>query len=133
MIADQKKLPTSLIILFILTLLGNLWILIKSLVFFLNIEVENEHAQLVIEFIYILKFTACFGTILGASLMLFQKMKGYYLYLFSNILYILLVIVFVFFSFLIPYIFIVGFLHIFYVLPPILFIILYSVNIKHLN
>jgi hypothetical protein len=134
---EQKKTSSTLVVLCILTLLGSVFILLKGLIGYFILEDSNatrsEGGILFINLVYFIEFLTCIGTIAGAIIMLIGKKIGLVIYAISTILYILLTVafaVFCFFSLIgIP----VGLLQFLYLIPSILFLILYINQAKYLS
>ncbi|MDP5011252.1 MAG: hypothetical protein NWQ47_08505, partial [Crocinitomicaceae bacterium] len=94
---------------------------------------RSEEGVLFINLVYLIEFLSCIGAIAGAIIMLIGKKIGLVIYVISSILYILLTAafaVFCFFSLIgIP----VGLLQFLYLLPSILFLILYINQAEYLR
>lgn len=135
-IPSKKGLTPTIMVLCILTILGNIFIFFKGL--FSYYFLYNSHdtrvswAVTAIDLFYFLEFLTCFGSIWGAGLMLLGKYRGFILYQISSIIYILLTLILFFLSLIsiagIP----LGFLQIFYLIPSIIFLLLYRNQSKHL-
>jgi hypothetical protein len=134
---EQKQTSSTLVVLCILTLFGSLFILMKGLISYFILEDSNatrsEEGVLFINLVYLIEFLSCIGAIAGAIIMLIGKKIGLVIYVISSILYILLTAafaVFCFFSLIgIP----VGLLQFLYLLPSILFLILYINQAEYLR
>lgn len=134
---EQKKTSSTLVLLCILTLLGSVFILLKGLIGYFILADSNatrsEGGILFINVVYFIEFLTCIGAIVGAIIMLIGKKIGLVIYAISSILYILLTVafaVFCFFSIIgIP----VGLLQLLYLIPSILFLILYITRAKYLS
>jgi hypothetical protein len=134
---EQKQTSSTLVLLCILTLLGSVFILLKGLIsyFILSVsdDARSEGGMLFINLVYFIEFLTCIGAIVGAIIMLVGKKVGLVIYAISSILYILLTVafaVFCFFSIIgIP----VGLLQFLYLIPSILFLILYINQAKYLT
>ncbi|MCF8415970.1 MAG: hypothetical protein K9G40_06985 [Crocinitomicaceae bacterium] len=134
---EQKPTSSTLVVLCILTLFGSLFILLKGLISYFILEDSNatrsEEGVLFINLVYLIEFLSCIGAIAGAIIMLIGKKIGLVIYVISSILYILLTAafsVFCFFSLIgIP----VGLLQFLYLLPSILFLILYINQAEYLR
>lgn len=134
---EQKQTSSTLVLLCILTLLGSVFILLKGLIGYFILADSNatrsEGGILFINLVYFIEFLTCIGAIVGAIIMLVGKKIGLVIYAISSILYILLTVafaVFCFFSIIgIP----VGLLQFLYLIPSILFLILYITRAKYLT
>lgn len=134
---EQKQTSSTLVVLCILTLLGSVLILLKGLIGYFILADSNatrsEDGVLFINLVYFIEFLTCIGAIVGAIIMLIGKKIGLVIYAISSILYILLTVafaVFCFFSIIgIP----VGLLQFLYLIPSILFLILYITHAKYLS
>ena len=134
---EQKQTSSTLVLLCILTLLGSVFILLKGLIGYFILadsnDTRSEGGILFINLVYFIEFLTCIGAIVGAIIMLIGKKIGLVIYAISSILYILLTVafaVFCFFSIIgIP----VGLLQFLYLLPSIVFLILYIFQAKHLT
>jgi hypothetical protein len=134
---EQKQTSSTLVLLCILTLLGSVFILLKGLIGYFILadsnDTRSEGGILFINLVYFIEFLTCIGAIVGAIIMLIGKKIGLVIYAISSILYILLTVafaVFCFFSIIgIP----VGLLQFLYLLPSILFLILYINQAKYLT
>jgi hypothetical protein len=134
---EQKQTSSTLVLLCILTLLGSVFILLKGLIGYFILADSNatrsESGILFINLVYFIEFLTCIGAIVGAIIMLIGKKAGLWIYAISSILYILLTVSFAVFCFIsvigIP----VGLLQFLYLLPSILFLILYINQAKYLT
>ena len=134
---EQKQTSSTVVVLCILTLLGSVFILLKGLIGYFILADSNatrsEDGVLFINLVYFIEFLTCIGTIAGAIIMLVGKKVGLVIYIISSILYILLTgafAVFCFFSIIgIP----VGLLQLLYLIPPIVFSILYINKAEYLR
>jgi hypothetical protein len=134
---EQKQTSSTLVVLCILTLLGSVFILLKGFIGYFILadsnDTRSEGGILFINLVYFIEFLTCIGAILGAIIMLVGKKIGLVIYAISSILYILLTAafaVFCFFSIIgIP----VGLLQFLYLIPSILFLILYITHAKYLS
>ena len=134
---EQKQTSSTLVVLCILTLLGSVFILLKGLIGYFILadsnDTRSEGGILFINLVYFIEFLTCIGAIVGAIIMLIGKKIGLVIYAISSILYILLTVafaVFCFFSIIgIP----VGLLQFLYLIPSILFLILYITRAKYLS
>jgi hypothetical protein len=133
-----KQSSPTLIVLCILTIIGNFLIILKGLLGYYILEGSNgDRSSGVIAFInviYLLEFLSCIGAIVGAILMMSRKKVGLLVYQISSILYIILTAAFAFFCFLIIYIgTLIGLLQIFFLIISILFLVLYKKHEKYLS
>jgi hypothetical protein len=134
---EQKQTSSTLVVLCILTLLGSVFILLKGLISYFVLTVSDdarsESGILFINMVYFIEFLTCIGTIAGAIIMLIGKKAGLVIYAISSILYILFTAafaVFCFFSIIgIP----VGLLQFLYLIPSIVFLILYINKAEYLR
>jgi hypothetical protein len=134
---EQKQTYSTLVLLCILTLLGSVFILLKGLIGYFILadsnDTRSEGGILFINLVYFIEFLTCIGAIVGAIIMLIGKKAGLWIYAISSILYILLTVSFAVFCFIsvigIP----VGLLQFLYLLPSILFLILYINQAKYLT
>jgi|GEM_PF-991757 len=134
---EQKQTSSTLVVLCILTLLGSVFILLKGLIGYFILadsnDTRSEGGILFINLVYFIEFLTCIGAIVGAIIMLIGKKIGLVIYAISSILYILLTVafaVFCFFSIIgIP----VGLFQFLYLIPSILFLILYITRAKYLT
>jgi len=74
--------PATLTALCVLTFVGSAFILVKDAITYQVIEGDAD-----LPLVYLGEVLACLGTIAGAILMLTRRMIGFYIYLFSNIIY----------------------------------------------
>jgi hypothetical protein len=133
----QKQSSSTLLVLCILSLLGSIFIFLKGLISYTVLldsnDTRSEFGKVLINVVYILEFLSCIGSIAGAIIMLIGKRAGLLIYLISCGLYILVTFVFAVFCFVsiigIP----VGLLQFFYIIPSILFFVLYLNQGKYLR
>ena len=126
---QQKQSSSTLLVLCILTLLGSFFMILKGLISYSTLlgsnDTRSDFGIVLIDVVYILEFLSCIGSIAGAIIMLTGKRAGLLIYLISCGLYILVTTVFTVFCFVsiigIP----VGLLQFFYIIPSILFFVLY--------
>jgi hypothetical protein len=126
-----------LVVLCILTIIGNLFLIIKGLVTYYVLdnssEDRREWAIVMIDVFFLLEFLSCIGSIAGAILMIAGKRMGLIVYQFSSVIYILITALLAVFSILsiagIP----LAFLQILYLIPSIVFFILYTAHAKYLS
>lgn len=78
----RGKIPASLTALCILTFVGSVFILIKDAFTYQYMEGDADFPL-----VYLGDVLSCLGTITGGILMLNKKLFGFYIYLFSNIIY----------------------------------------------
>jgi hypothetical protein len=124
-------------VLCVLTILGNLLIIVKGLFTYYALYSTNddrrEGAILLINVFYALELLTCVGSVLGAVFMLNGKKSGLILYQISSIVYIAMTFLFAiicFFSIIgIP----VAFLQIIYLIPSVIFLMLYMIFGKQLS
>lgn len=124
-------------VLCVLTLIGNLLIILKGLFTYYALYSTNAGRNAVaielINVFYFLELLTCAGSVMGAVFMLKGKKMGLHMYQFSSLVYMVITFVFAvicFFSIVgIP----VGFLQIIYLIPSILFYVLYLVYGKDLS
>lgn len=124
-------------VLCVLTILGNLLIILKGLFTYYALYSTNddrrEGAILLINVFYALELLTCVGSVLGAVFMLNGKKSGLILYQISSIVYIAMTFLFAiicFFSIIgIP----VAFLQIIYLIPSVIFLMLYMIFGKQLT
>lgn len=134
--SSNKSPSPMLIVLCVLTILGNIFIILKGLFsyYFLynSHDTRGKWAVIAIDLFYLVEFLTCVGSIWGAGLMLFGKRSGLVLYQISAMVYIAITIVLTFFSFIsiagIP----LGFLQIVYLIPSFIFLVLYRNQAKQL-
>jgi len=132
-----EKRSLTLILLCVLTILGNLLIILKGLVTYYVLDStksnRREDAIAFINGFYVLEFLTCAGAILGAILMLAGKRKGLLVYQISSVLYIMMTLALACLSFLsivgIP----LGFLQFLYLIPSVAFFVLYKHQEKYLS
>lgn len=132
-----KKRPISLIVLCLLTILGNLIMILKGIITYYVLDSSSsdrrEEATLLIDLFYTLEFVSCGGAVLGAIIMLYGKKIGLILYQISSIVYILITLLLTLLSMLsiigIP----LAFLQIVYLIPSILFFIWYRNHARYLS
>jgi hypothetical protein len=133
---ESKQTSSTLIVLCILTLVGSVFVLLKGFIGYAILvdsnDTRSESGILLINSVYVIEFLTCFGTIVGAILMLTGKKLGLLIYQISSIVYIVLTAVFALFCFFsiigIP----VGLLQFIYLAISILFLVLYSNEGKQL-
>jgi hypothetical protein len=134
---EQKKTSSTLLVLCILTLLGSVFVLLKGFIAYAILlqsnDTRSESGILWINSVYIIEFICCFGTIVGAILMLTGKKLGLLVYQISSIVYIVLTALFALFCFFsiigIP----IGLLQFIYLAISIVFFVLYSNQRKNLS
>lgn len=133
----QKQSSSTLLVLCILTLLGSVFIFLKGLISYSTLlgsnDTRSDFGIVLIDVVYILEFLSCLGSIAGAIIMLAGKRTGLLIYLISCGLYIIVTTVFAVFCFVsiigIP----VGLLQFLYIIPSILFFVLYLNQGKYLR
>ena len=133
----QKQSASTLLVLCILTLLGSVFIFLKGLISYSTLlgsnDTRSDFGIVLIDVVYILEFLSCLGSIAGAIIMLAGKRTGLLIYLISCGLYIIVTTVFAVFCFVsiigIP----VGLLQFLYIIPSILFFVLYLNQGKYLR
>jgi hypothetical protein len=133
---DSKQSSSTLLVLCILTLIGSVFVLLKGFIAYAILlqsnDTRSESGILLINSVYVIEFLTCFGTIVGAILMLTGKKLGLLIYQISSIVYIVLTAVFALFCFFsiigIP----VGLLQFIYLAISIVFLVLYSNQGKQL-
>jgi hypothetical protein len=133
---EQKKPSSTLLVLCILTLVGSVFVLLKGFIGYAILlqsnDTRSESGILWINSVYIIEFVTCFGTIIGAILMLTGKKLGLLVYQISSIVYIVLTILFALFCFLTIIGILIGLLQFIYLAISILFLVLYSNQGKQL-
>lgn len=133
----KKKRPISLIVLCLLTILGNLILILKGIITYYVLDNSSsdrrEEAIVLIDMFFTLELVSCGGSILGAIIMLYGKRLGLILYQISSVVYILITLLLTMLSMLsivgIP----LAFLQIVYLIPSILFFIWYRNYAKYLS
>lgn len=134
---EQKKPSSTLLVLCILTLVGSVFVLLKGFIGYAILlqsnDTRSESGILWINSVYIIEFVTCFGTIIGAILMLTGKKLGLLVYQISSIVYIVLTILFALFCFLTIIGILIGLLQFIYLAISILFLVLYSNQGKNLS
>ena len=134
---NQKQKSSTLPVLCILTLLGNFFVILKGLISYSTLLGSNDTRSnlgiVLINVVYILEFLSCIGSTVGAIGMLMGKRNALMIYLISCGLYILVTILFAGFCFIsiigIP----VGLLQFLYIIPSVLFFVLYINQGKYLK
>ncbi|MCR9173963.1 MAG: hypothetical protein NXI10_15775 [bacterium] len=81
--ASNQPIPSTLIALCILTMIGSVFILLKDYITFQYLEGEDD-----LLLIYAAEFLGCIASITAAILMLVKKLIGFYIYIASNVIYI---------------------------------------------
>lgn len=135
--AKTNKLSTTLLVLGILTLIGNFFLLFKGMISYAVLVATNdnrtEDAIVAIDLLYLVEFLTCIGAMVGVIFMLNRKKIGLLIYGISNGLYIVLTIAFAIFCMFtiigIP----VSVLQFFYVIPAMVFLLLFLINIRQLS
>lgn len=133
----QKQSSSTLVVLCILTLLGSVFIFLKGLISYTVLldsnDTRSDFGKVLINVVYILEFLSCLGSIAGAIIMLAGKRAGLLIYLISCGLYIIITKVFAVFCIFsligIP----VGMLQFLYIIPSLLFFVLYLNQGKNLR
>jgi hypothetical protein len=133
----HKKSSFRLNILCTLTILGSLFFLFKGFIGYAVLSVSNDDRStegiIFVNVTYLLELLSCIGTLAGAIIMLNGRKVGLTIYIISTILFIVLTTFFAFFCFLtlvgIP----IGLLQFIYLVPCVLFLILYKNQEKHLS
>ena len=132
-----KQRSSTLLALCILTIIGSVLIILKGLFAYFILEASNDKMSsegiAFINVIYLIEFLSCIGAIVGASIMLSGKKVGLLVYQISSILYIALTVVFAFFCILSIIGILIGLLQIVYLIPSIVFFVLYINQEKHLS
>lgn len=132
-----KRRSVSLIVLCILTMLGNALLILKGLVTYYWLDSTSEDrrpdAILLIDVFFLVELLTCLGSIVGAMIMLTGKRTGLRIYQVSSIVYMVMTFALAVGSFLsiagIP----LGFLQFIYLVPSILFFLLYASHRKYLT
>lgn len=132
-----QKSSSIVITLCVLIIVGNVFLILKGLVSYYVLDGSNDARSIggliFINSIYLLEFISCFGSIIGAALMLSGKRSGLRIYIISSVLYIIVTSVFAVFCLLI----IIGiplmFLQLIYLIPSIIFLVLMINQQKHLS
>lgn len=122
------KLPPTLLALCILTFIGCAFILVKDLFTFQFFEGDPD-----LPMVYLIEVLSCFGCIAAAILMMRLKLIGFYMYIISNLLYILAVLWYWFEIMDVPlneWMFVIILV---YIATPVGFIIFYSTHKKYLH
>lgn len=135
--AKTNKLSTTLLVLGILTVIGNFFLLFKGMISYAVLVATNdnrtEDAIVAIDLLYLVEFLTCIGAMVGVIFMLNRKKIGLLIYGISNGLYIVLTIAFAIFCMFtiigIP----VSVLQFFYVIPAMVFLLLFLINIRQLS
>ena len=129
---NKKGAPPGLLVLCILTILGSVFIVVRSIVTYSLWDLENKDVQHLITVLFCIKWTSCVGSSVAAILMMQLKDSGYKLYLFSSILYAFGILVLVALVVFIPVIGLFGIFQLLFLIPTIAFIVFYSMNRKYL-
>jgi hypothetical protein len=133
---ESKQSSSTLLVLCILTLIGSVFVLLKGFIAYAILlqsnDTRSESGILLINSVYVIEFLTCFGTIVGAILMLTGKKLGLLIYQISSIVYIVLTAVFALFCFFSIIGILVGLLQFIYLAISIVFLVLYSNQGKQL-
>jgi len=132
-----KKRPLTLVVLCLLTIIGNLLLILKAILTYYVLDSTSsdrrEYAVVLIDVFFTLEIISCVGSILGAIIMLSGKRVGLTVYQVSSVLYILITLLLAFFSLLsivdIP----LAFLQYIYLIPSIVFFLLYRNHERYLS
>lgn len=132
-----RQRSSTLTILCILTIVGSVFIILKGLISYYALELSNDTRSsgtiAMINAVYLLELLSCIGTIIGAGIMLGGKKIGLTIYYVSAILYIVMTIAFSILCVLSIIGIVVGILQFFYLIPSVLFLVLYNIQRKHLS
>lgn len=129
---NTRKISGGLIALCILTIIGSLWIIVKSSIELFLFDVENVDAQITLNIYFSVKIISSLGTIAAAIFMLNRRYFGYKLYVSSLLLYYIVVVFSLIFMLIGPFI-VIGFFQIISMIPPIIFLALYSAKRDELD
>jgi hypothetical protein len=132
-----QRRSVSLIILCVLTILGNVFLILKGLATYYWLDSTSEDrrpdAILMIDVFFLVELLTCLGSIAGAMIMLTGKKIGLRIYQVSSIVYMVMTFALAVGSFLsiagIP----LGFLQFIYLVPSLLFFLLYASHRKYLH
>lgn len=134
---NTAKRPPTLIVLCILSIIGSVFFILKGMISYFMLAASNDERSVgtiqFIDTVYWLEWLSCIGTMIGAIIMLVGKRIGFIIYAISSIFYILLTIVFAVFCFLSIIGILIGVLQFFYLIPSILFLVLYTIQLRHLK
>lgn len=133
----QKPRSVSLIVLCVLTLVGNLFIIGKGILTYLMLYSTNDtRSQETVDNInlyFLIELLTCLGCMLGAVFMINHKKVGLTIYLVSTIAYIIITFGVAILSFLSVAGIIIGVLQFVYLIPSFLFLVLYIAHRRHLS
>lgn len=123
---------SGLIILSIFVIVGNVFIILKSLISFLMLlntnDDRSENTITFINTVYFIEFLSCIGSILGVILILNNLKIGLRIYQASTILYIILTFIFAVFCFFSVIGILIGLLQLIYLVVSITFLVLISIK-----
>ena len=133
----RPKRALSLVVLCVLTLLGNAFLLFKALMTYLMLDIAGEgripEADTSIDVFFAVEVLSCIGSMLGAVLMLDRRLLGLQIYLVSTSVYMLMTGALAILSILsiagIP----LALLQFVYLVPTALFMALFVTHKKHLT
>jgi hypothetical protein len=132
-----QKRSVTIQVLSILTIIGSVLIILKGMISYSFLVDSNDTRSpemiTAINVVYFVEFLTCIGAIVGSIFMMNGKKVGLLIYVISSVLYIIMTIAFAFLCFLSVIGIIVGLLQIVYLIPSVLFLILYLSFNKHLS
>ncbi len=138
MSVQHKKIPTGLIVLCVLTLVGNVLLVLANLLKIGLLETGakdggvGDQAHFYLLLLLVLNILTCFGSMAGAILMLNKKLLGYTIYAISMGIHTLLVICAIVLWAMTIYLIGISLLLMIYFLIPLTFFILFTTQRKHL-
>lgn len=128
----NKPNKSGLIILSIFVMIGNVFIILKSLISFMMLIASNdnrsENAIAFFNTVYIIEFLSCIGSIIGVLLILNNLKIGLRIYQVSTSVYIVLTFIFAVFCFFSVIGIFIGLFQLIYIIVSITFLVLISIK-----
>jgi hypothetical protein len=126
---EKKGNSSTLILLCILTILGNAFLILKGIISFLILLNSNDtrsHETITnINLVFFIEFITYIGSITGAIIMLNGKRVGHLIYQISGLVYLISTALYAIFCFLLIIVIVVGLLQLVYMGICLLFMILF--------
>ncbi len=134
---EKKRNSSTLILLCILTILGNAFLILKGIISFLILLNSNDtrsHETITnINFVFFIEFITYIGSIAGAIIMLNGKRVGHLIYQISAIVYLISTAIYAILCFLSIIGIVVGLLQLVYMGICLLFMILFLNQKKNMH
>lgn len=134
---EKKRNSTTLTTLCVLSIIGNAFLILKGIISLLIMidsnDTRSEETIFYINLAFFIEFLTCFGSIVGAILMLMGKKVGLIIQLVSGITYLIITVIYAFFCFILIIGIIVGLFQLVYMGLTVLFLILFLSQKKNLS